>query len=385
MEARKPVWSTQTKLIVVLVVLVMVGFLLYKFSQILTPFILAIVLAYILSPMVNSIQKRLHLGRLLAILLTYLLLILFLAASLRLVIPLLMFQFRRINLDSLRMLREARVLFGQSFTIAGINIDGASLLEQASGSLQTILAPIFGGTLGVLADILSSLAWVIFIIVVSIYLIKDSDALRKWLGSFPPPDYRQDFIRLGEEINNLWSSFFRGQLILAFIVTLIFTTVSFAIGLHFALLMGVLAGLLEFFPSIGHGIWIVIASILALVLGSYRLPVPNWAFFLVLISIDFLFSQFDINYLIPRIIGRRVNLPPLVIILGIIAGASLVGVPGVVLAAPTIATLRVLSRYIYARLFDMEPFPDTAFKPMPPPTLRWWRLRPIKKKRSEVG
>ncbi|MCL4560162.1 MAG: AI-2E family transporter [Chloroflexi bacterium] len=385
MEARKPVWSTQTKLIVALVVLVIVGFLLYKFSEILTPFILAIVLAYILSPVVNSFQKRLHLGRMVAILFTYLLLILFLAAALRLVIPLLMFQFRRINVDLLHVLREARLLFGQSFTVAGVTVDGTSLLEQASGSLQAILEPVFGSTLGVLADILSSLAWVVFIIIISIYLIKDSEALRKWLESLPPPDYRQDFIRLGEEINNLWSSFFRGQLILSFVVTLIFITVSFVIGLHFALLMGVLAGLLEFFPSIGHGIWIVIASILALVLGSYHLPVPNWAFFLVLIGIDFLFTQFDINYLIPRIIGRRVNLPPLVIILGIIAGASLVGVPGVVLAAPTIATLRVLARYIYARLFDMEPFPDTSLKPMPPPTLRWWHLRPVKKKRPEVG
>jgi hypothetical protein len=59
--------------------------------------------------------------------------------------------------------------------------------------------------------------------------------------------------------------------------------------------------------------------------------------------------------------------------LGIVTGALLAGVLGIILAAPTIASARVLGRYIYANLFDQEPFPTTVAPPLPPPNPRWWR------------
>ncbi len=154
------------------------------------------------------------------------------------------------------------------------------------------------------------------------------------------------------------------------------------LGLPFALLMGIFAGLLEFFPSIGHGIWLVIASLLALILGSTWIPVPNWVFLIIVLSFHLIFTQFDLNYLIPRIIGRSVHLPPLVVIIGIIAGASFAGVLGVVLAAPTIASLRVLGGYLYARIFDLEPFQDrlTTVPPLPPPEIRWWQKSHMRKR-----
>jgi predicted PurR-regulated permease PerM len=81
---------------------------------------------------------------------------------------------------------------------------------------------------------------------------------------------------------------------------------------------------------------------------------------LLVFGLHALFAQFDLNYLIPRIIGRRILLHPLVVILGIIAGASVAGVLGVFLAAPTIATSRVLGRYLFANLFDEDPFPTAG-------------------------
>ena len=97
---------------------------------------------------------------------------------------------------------------------------------------------------------------------------------------------------------------------------------------------------------------------------------------LIVIGLQLFFQQFDINYLIPRIIGRRVHLPPLVVILGIVSGALLAGVLGVLLAAPTIASARVIGRYIYANLFDQDPFPDSVAPLLPPPNPRWWRKEP---------
>ena len=145
------------------------------------------------------------------------------------------------------------------------------------------------------------------------------------------------------------------------------------IGLPFALGMGVLAGLLEFMPSLGHGIWLIIAAFLALFFGSTWIPLPNWIFALIVIGLHLFFQQFDLNYLIPRVIGRRLHLPPLVVILGIVSGALLAGVLGIVLAAPTIASMRVVGHYLYANLFELEPFPVTAADELPAPNPRWWK------------
>jgi predicted PurR-regulated permease PerM len=104
-------------------------------------------------------------------------------------------------------------------------------------------------------------------------------------------------------------------------------------------------------------IWGITVVIIALVTGSTYLPVPNAIFALIVFGAYVAFAQFDMNFLIPNIIGRHVRLHPVVVIMGVIIGASIGGVIGVALAAPTIASLRVIIRYIYAKLFDLDPFP----------------------------
>jgi predicted PurR-regulated permease PerM len=381
MNEEQPVWSIETKLVVLVMCLIGLAYLLFKFSAAIVPVILAIVIAYILAPIVNSLQNRLRISRVLVILLVYLVLFLIIAGIFVLVIPMVVHQLRRFDFDTQDILSNAKAIMGQQYVLAGFVIDGKVVLEGLRSSLQNGLDPIVGHMVDVAAIILSSLVWVVFIVVISIYLIKDSSGVVSWLELLPPPVYRQDFIRMREVINNIWSSFFRGQILLALVVSCIITLEGLLIGLRFALLMGILAGLLEFLPSLGHGIWIVLASIIALVSGSTWLPIPNWMFVLLIIGLHAVYTQFDLNFLIPRIIGRSVQLPPLVIILGIVAGASLMGVLGVVLAAPTIASMRIIVRYIYARLFDLDPFPDNlAYKRISQPELRWWQKYPFRRK-----
>ena len=94
---------------------------------------------------------------------------------------------------------------------------------------------------------------------------------------------------------------------------------------------------------------------------------------LIIIGLHIIFEQFDLNYLIPRIIGRSVHLPPLVVILGIVAAAFVAGVFAIPLAAPTIASARIFGRYIFANLFNMEWTPISFTEPLPPPKTYWWK------------
>jgi len=373
MQAPRGHWSSRTKLTVVLLLLGLACYLLYRFNEVIQPFILAIILAYLLSPLASWFQERLRIRRALAALLTYLVILVIVVTIPLVIIPPLTAQSTGLNLDIQRLLGEAENLLGGHYVVAGRIIDAEAIFRQIVGSIQGLLEPVFGQTVGVALEIISSLVWVIFIVIVSFYLVKDGQALRQWLEELVPPAYQQDYIRLRSEINLIWGAFFRGQITLALVVATIFTIVGWVIGMPFALAMGALAGLLEFLPSIGHGIWLVIASLIALFAGSTWLPIPNWVFTLLVIGLHLFYQQFDLNYLIPRIIGRRVHLHPLVIILGIVAGALLAGVLGILIAAPTIASTRVLGRYVYANLFDQDPFPTTIAPPMPPPNPRWWR------------
>lgn len=356
-------------------------YLFSRFSQVIPPLILAMILSFILSPIVNFLQANLKLKRVLAILLTYLLLLVVSLLIPFVFLPFLRSQIGGLNLDLQQIAQEIQTFFGKKYVFAGQVIDISLLLDQMSAALRGLIEPFVGQTLSLVVEVVSSIVWVIFIFVVSFYLIKDNVNLQTWVENLIPPAYQNDFRLIRDEVYQIWSAFFRGQLVLALVVAGIFTAVGFILGIPFALGMGIFAGILEFLPSIGHGIWLLTAATLSLTFGSSWLPLPNWAFTLIVVALHLVYQQFDLNYLIPRIIGRRVQLPPLVVILGIVAGAVLAGVLGILLAAPTIASARVLGRYVYANLLDMDPFPVTVTQPTQPPEPYWWKR--AKKERKE--
>ena len=381
----RPHWSETAKAVVSILLVALGAFLLSRFSAVLKPVILAVVIAFILTPLANYFQERLRMNRVLAILLAYLVLIAVLIALPLAIIQPLGSQLAEIKEDIPRILSQIQALLGHQYQVAGVVIDVNAVFQQLVGSIQRILEPVVGQTLSMLVEVVSSVVWVVFTVVISFYLIKDGDAVRQWLEKMAPPSYRPDYVRLRDEINRIWGAFFRGQLALALLVGTLFMVIGFILGLPFSLAMAAFAGLLEFLPSLGHAIWLFTASVLAFFLGSTHWAIPNWAFMLIIIGLHLVFEQFDLNYLIPRIVGRSVHLPPLVVILGIFAGAVLAGVLGILLAAPTIASARVIGRYVYANLFDMEPFPESIVSPLPPPNPRWWhKVRP-QKQDGEAG
>ena len=153
-----------------------------------------------------------------------------------------------------------------------------------------------------------------------------------------------------------WKAYFIGQVTLAIIVGLVIGFTTALLGIKSAFLLGVVAAILELIPNWGYGISGFIGVLFAYFQGSSWMPLPHWAFALIVGGFYFLMWQFDTNYLVPRIIGHRLQLPAALIIVGIIAGASVGGALGLLLAAPTIATVRVLSGYLYRRLLDLEPY-----------------------------
>jgi predicted PurR-regulated permease PerM len=350
-------WSPTTKLLISTVLLVVAATLLVLFSEVIPPLIVACILGFVLSPIVKRVEGWLKIKRVWATLIVYFLMIGLASLIPILIVPILVDQFGRLNVNIQEIIATVENLLAREVVIGDFSIDLAAVYDQFAGSLQNLLEPYLGQTLGIAFDVIGSAVWAVFILVISFYLVKDGAQFWRWLEGLVPPMYREDYVRLREEVYIIWSSFFRGQLILAFVVSILFIVIGLIIGIPFAVAMAVFAGLMEFIPSIGHGIWLFVASLLVFFRGSTWLPLQNWLVMVILISLHLIFEQVDLNFLIPRIIGRRVRLHPLVVILGIIIGAVLAGVLGVVLAAPSIASIRVIGRYVYARLFDLDPYP----------------------------
>jgi hypothetical protein len=154
-----------------------------------------------------------------------------------------------------------------------------------------------------------------------------------------------------------------------------------------ALLLGLLAGVLEIVPNVGPILAMIPALLVALFQGSTALPVSNFTFVLITLAIYFIVQQIENNYFVPRIIGQSVNLHPLVILVGVIVGATQAGILGAFLAAPVLASVRVIGSYAYNKILDREPFPP----PSPPPTVlprppsRWPQMFRRKKQDDELA
>ena len=168
---------------------------------------------------------------------------------------------------------------------------------------------------------------------------------------------------------------------------------NMALGVRYAPMLGLLAGLLEVIPNLGPTIAAIPAILLALFQEGTMLGISNFWYAAIVAAMYALVQQLENNLIVPRIMGRSLNLHPLMVLVGVVVGGSLGGILGMLLAAPTLATLRVFGRYIYCRIYDLDPFAEPEEETEPPPkpsllknvqkkTLDW--LRKAKRARIEV-
>ena len=179
--------------------------------------------------------------------------------------------------------------------------------------------------------------------------------------------------RLVNELGPIWNAFLRGQITLGITMGVLIGVTMWILGVRYAVVLGLLGGLLEFIPVIGP----VIAGGTALIIALFQ-P-GNWmnlnpiTFALVVLVASILLQQIENDFLVPRILGGSLNLHAVVILVGAVVAASLAGVIGLLLSAPMLATLRLFGRYIYCKLFDLDPWPDPPALTRATPERKWAR------------
>jgi predicted PurR-regulated permease PerM len=362
-------WTLATKRIVVIGSIIAAFLLFSRISNIFPPLIITLVLAYILSPIADLISKYLRLNRTLGVILIYLVLIAVLIVVPASLIPPLITQIRDFAEGTPELIQEIGEFIEKPLAFGDFSLDLRDIYDQTSGTIEGFLSSLATQAISLLSNIASAMLWTVFTLVASFYLVKDSAIIVQWLDDVVPPGYRHDVRQLRLKIAATWNAFLRGQLILCVTMGVVVGMTMALIGLPNAWLIGLLFGVLEFIPNLGPTIASVPTVLIALLEGSTVINISNGWFAVLVIVANTVLQQLENNILVPRIMGQSLNLHPLVVLIAAIIGANLAGVLGILLAAPVVATLRVLAEYVYYRLLDMPPFPETAgLQPSPAET-----------------
>jgi predicted PurR-regulated permease PerM len=343
--------QTRIVLRIVVLLLAVAGLLwvIYKLTTVLLLLVLSIFFAYLVAPLVDLVQQPIRLGgrerripRGLAIGIVYLVIFSGIGLAIYFLAPQLAAQFPefklqaaayyktitstsdRINQYFMQHRMPEGVVKAVNNTVLGVIAKGG---EVASAAFEKMLGLII------------FLPWLVLIPILGFFLLKDADSFRRSaLAMLPRGRLRWRGDEFFEDINSTLAAYIRAQLTACFLIGVI-CSIGFAlIGFPSPLVLGLIAGMLEFVPLVGPLVVAILVALLALLHSGFGMA------FVVLLFLGVLRVVQD--YVIyPRIIGQGIHLHPLAVILAILAGAEIAGVAGIFLAIPVIAILTVSYRH----------------------------------------
>lgn len=309
------------------------------FLEILEPFIIAIVIAYILNPLVVVFEKR-RVSRGLAIMLLYAIIFAFVFLAGVWTIPGLVAELQKLMVMLPEYSEQAQAFIRhlysdyQRFALPEslrVALDENILFFQRN--LQHMLERVTATLLGLFSHFFMLLLLPLLVY----YFLRDMDHLKNALVALFPAKYRQRVLVAGSEIDTALGSYLRGLLLICFLVGLLTYLGLRLLGVEFALILGIIYGLTNIIPYFGPLIGALPAVFIAL------LDSPLLA--LKVVGVMVAVQQLDSHLISPQVLARSLGLHPLAVILALLAGGRLFGLPGLILAVPLAAMLRIVLRH----------------------------------------
>ncbi len=329
--------------------------LLYTYQVLLGPLIISALLAYLLYPGVTWLSKHARIDRRLIVPLVYLLFLFFLVLAVIFLTPMIVTQ-ASLLANQLAKLPEQAEVFGTNLeNLFGFNLPMESFFEDIETDLTKVLKP--DQIFRIIRGASTNIVWVIIIFITSFHLLRDWIPLREWLFGFAPKELETDLRRLHQEIKLVWQTYLRGQLLIMSILGILSGVGAAIVGVPGALMLGFLAGTLALIPSLGPATATGIAAVIAWNQGSTYLDISNLATMLIVIAIFQGIQLFEGFWLTPRIMGRRLNLHPGVILVAIVSTLFTLGALMALIIIPILGSMELILRYIRRKQAGLEPWP----------------------------
>ena len=348
---------TARVLVTVLLFALALGFL-YVARATLIAFLFAIFFAYLMSPLVNRLEKLLH-GRGLAIAVIYSLLLVLVVVFFVVVGPKVTREGARLGQslpDLLTRLRSGDLtekLGKEHGWSSATSVFVQSFLNSHSDDITQLAQRV-----GLRVADVAKQAWLFFVVpLLSIFFLKDgrafSDFLLAAIQSRPQREFLENVLN---DLNQMLAHFIRAQLTLAALTLVMYSVFLAIMRVPYALVLGTLGGVLEFIPVVGP-----LAAALVIVSVALLLSYKHWLILVVFLGSWRLIQDYVSS---PRIMGESMELHPLAAIFGVMAGGEVAGILGIYLSIPVMASLRIVLRRwrLYAEKKKFGPLSEYPFR-----------------------
>lgn len=371
-----PRWHWATKLVVGLFMIVGAIVLIVRFNNYFKLVITAFIISFLLYPFCNLITKRLKISWRISTVIVYLLI-----AALAL--------WLLTNVGS-TIISQAQNLFTYLTKYIGNFTD---LLESISnkiiqiGPLQfklpTIDTDIISSTLisylqpvatqaGKLVGLVGAFVFNLLITyMVSLFITSETNGVRTEMFNIQIKGFEKDFQRITREVSKIFNAFIRGEFIVIFIAIIIYTVLLGILGLPYFFVLSMIAGFGRFIPYLGAWIGWIGFIIGAAIQDPIPFGMTRLMYIVLVLAVALVIDMLLDHVLTPKLMAESLEVHPAAIMISALVGGQIFGILGIVLAAPTFATLKLILGYAKKKIFDQDPWEGMSYyrKPKEPALL----------------
>lgn len=364
-KTKSPKWGWTTKLVVGLALVALAVWLLVQFQHFLGPMITAFILAYLIHPIAKILQERVKLPWRLAVTLIYIVLVLGILGLLTWGGFALVDQIQNLirfienNIDRVpdlvaEITTQTYEIGPFEFTPSGFNWD--QLANEVVGAIRPIVGR-FGSIASSIASGAASIAsWTILILLVSYFLLAESEGIPSRVLNISIPDYKEDIERLGSELARIWNAFIRGEILVVFLSLIIYTITLGGLQLQFFFGLAVIASIGQLIPYVGAWVTWLSFGLVALFQANIPYNLLPGVYMLIVLGVSMIINNVIDNILRTKVMSENLKVHPVLVLIGALVGVQLFGFIGIVVAAPIMASLKLFLGYVIRKLNDQNPW-----------------------------
>ncbi|MCC7372394.1 MAG: AI-2E family transporter [Chloroflexi bacterium] len=319
-------------------------------TTVLAPFVIAAILAYILSPLIDRLEERTRLPRAALVAVFAVLLIGTLVGLVWFLEARLAAEIRALRAAGPDIVQGAfaKLVGGDTLDVFGQVVEVRALAGWTRLQMNEILGRP-SDALQLLQHAIEGVVKVFLTLMALFYFLYDGRRVGPYLLRFVPAEHRRRTREVGQNVHAVLGRFLRGQLFLIGLMIVVnYCVLEFIFRLPFALPIAIVSGVLEVIPLLGPILAGAIASVIALAHGGVG-PMAGVALAYLILR------QLEDHFVMPFVVGRAVHLHPLIPIVSVLIGGAIGGILGAILAVPTAAALRVTLDTLYPPLAVEEP------------------------------
>lgn len=324
-------------------------FVLYPIRVVFPPLVVALVIVYLLNPVVSDLEHRWRVRRLLGSVLVYVVFLAVVGVVLALLIPVIGHQASQFVAGVPNLVNRAQDGLTSAANRLGLHVGRSDLAAafKSGGAASSFFGRLTSWTAGVVRVALTLILGPL----IAFYLLVDLPAIRRGAEALVPTSRREEVMSVTHHVGDVLGSFFRGQLIVAVLVGFAAAFGFWAIGLPYWAMLGALTGLLALVPLVGTLLAAVPVLLVALAAPNttpYGLPIRGgWPLAIAACVVLVLVQQLDQRILSPWLHIQAARLHPVTVLLSLLVGGALLGIWGMLLAVPVVAALKVVLLHLW--------------------------------------